>query len=165
MKKELLIRNACVQDIKEIEALYRQRVLYNDAHNIHQWTTQEVTWEELSKLYTLANCFVGVYKQHIACVVMIVEEDELYWPLAQKGESLYLHKLCVHPNDAGNGFADQMIHYFKEKAKKEGYVSARLDVREHKKKLREMYEKNGFLLVRITNTHQVFLTALYEYTF
>ncbi|MEG0526394.1 MAG: GNAT family N-acetyltransferase [Longicatena sp.] len=162
---KLYIRQALDSDVEEIEELYRARVLYNDAHQMHQWNLEDVTWEELSKLYTISDCYVGIYDGHIASAMMLVDEDVLYWPSALKGESLYLHKLCVHPMDAGKGFADQMIVYFKEVGKQKGYPQVKLDVREHKKKLREMYERNGFLLVSVIDVHKDFLTALYQFQF
>ena len=51
----LHIRQAREADKPAIEAMYGRRVRYNDAHGIHQWNPDEVSWEAFSKLYTIAD--------------------------------------------------------------------------------------------------------------
>lgn len=159
------IRPAKPADIAAIEAMYAHRVAYNDAHNIHQWNIEEVTWECFSKLYTIDDYVVGEVEQTIACGMFLVDVDALYWPERPQGASLYLHKICVDPTYRGNGYSDALIQHFIAEGKRRGYADVRLDVRAHKKKLREMYERNGFTLSAIKQIHPDFLTALYVYRF
>lgn len=161
----LHIRQAREADKPAIEAMYERRVRYNDAHGIHQWNPDEVSWEAFSKLYTIADYYVGTVKEKVVCGLFIVDEDALYWSDMEKGTSLYLHKICVDPAYSGNGYADAMIQYFIEKGRGEGYPDVRLDVREHKDKLRRMYERNGFQLYKTGRFHPEFTTALYIYPF
>ena len=58
-----------------------------------------------------------------------------------------------------------MIQYFIDKGRREGYPDVRLDVREHKDKLRRMYERNGFQLYKTGRFLSAFTTALYIYPF
>mgnify|MGYP000705438449 FL=1 len=157
----LHIRQAREADKPAIEAMYGRRVRYNDAHGIHQWNPDEVSWEAFSKLYSIADYYVGTVNEKAVCGLFIVDEDALYWPDMEKGTSLYLHKICVDPAYSGNGYADAII----EKGRREGYPDVRLDVREHKDKLRRMYERNGFQLYKIGRFHPDFTTALYIYPF
>ena len=161
----LHIRQAREADKPAIEAMYERRVRYNDAHGIHQWNPDEVSWEAFSKLYTIADYYVGTVNEKVVCGLFIVDEDALYWPDMEKGTSLYLHKICVDPAYSRNGYADAMIQYFIEKGRGEGYPDVRLDVREHKDKLRRMYERNGFQLYKTGRFHPEFTTALYIYPF
>ena len=55
----LHIRQAREADKPAIEAMYGRRVRYNDAHGIHQWNPDEVSWEAFSKLYSIADYYVG----------------------------------------------------------------------------------------------------------
>lgn len=159
----LKIRGATKADIPQIEQMYRHRVNYNDAHDIHQWYLHEVTWEAFSQLYKIEQYYLGEVEGKLVCGFFIVEEDALYWSDVPKGEALYLHKICVDPAYSGRGFADALIIFFKEKGNVEGYAQVRLDVREHKQKLRAMYERNGFTLSKTGRFHPEFTTALYEY--
>ena len=159
------IRQAVKEDQEAIDAMYKRRVNYNDAHGIHQWTLDEVGWKAFSKLYTVKNYYVGIEQGEIVCGLFIVDIDELYWPDMPKGKSLYLHKICVDPKHSGKGYADAMIQFFIEKGRKEGYKDVRLDVRSHKDKLRAMYERNGFQLYKIGKFIPECDTALYIYRF
>lgn len=159
----LHIEQASTDDIKAIECMYEKRVLYNDAHDIHQWNLDEVNWNVFSQLYDIHDYYKGVYENRIVCGLFIVDVDELYWNGRTKGEALYLHKICSDPDYSGHGFADAMITFFKEKGRVEHYPQVRLDVREHKKKLRAMYERNGFQLYCTGSYHPDFTTALYVY--
>ncbi len=162
---ELVIRKAKEQDIIGIEEMYRKRVSYNDAHGIHQWDYDQVTWECFRQLYTINDYYVGFLDQTIVCGCFIVDVDHLYWPDEKAGAALYLHKIVVDPDYGGHGYADELIRFFKEKGKSEGYPEVRIDVREKKTKLRQMYERNGFQLVKIDQFVPEFTTALYHCTF
>lgn len=164
MKENLKIRKANVADIPAIENIYAKRVAYNDAYDIHQWSIEEVNWQAFSRLYTIDDYYVGIYEGSIVCGLFIVDVDEIYWPNVKKGESLYLHKICVDPDFSGCGFADELIHFFKEMGRVNGYSHVRLDVRAHKDKLRAMYERNGFVLHSIHTIVAGYETALYTYT-
>lgn len=162
---EVTIRQAVSEDIPAIEEMYQRRVAFNDAHGIHQWNAEEVTWDAFSQLYKITDYYVGIVQDEVVCGLFIVDIDELYWSDKAKGETLFLHKICVDPQHSGKGYADAMIQYFIEKGRREGYPYVCLDVREHKDKLRAMYERNGFQLHKIGQFKPEFTTALYTYQF
>lgn len=159
------IRQATREDIPMIEEMYRTRVSFNDANDIHQWRHDQVTWDAFRELYTIEEYYVATLEKIIVGGCFIVDVDELYWPNHAKGEALYLHKIVVHPEHSGHGYADQLISFFKEKGKKEHYPCVRIDVREKKDKLRAMYERNGFLLQKVAQFVPEFSTALYQFDF
>jgi len=158
-----MIRQANEKDIASLEALYRKRVLYNDAHGIHQWELADVAWETLSQTYNITDFFVMEKAQELLAAACFVDIDTLYWPMLKKGESYYLHKLCVDPDHAKQGYSTEMIAFFKQRGKSLGYPDVRLDVRAHKRKLRTMYEAQGFQLVCVTSIFKEYKTALYRY--
>lgn len=160
-----MIRQAKKEDIQALEAMYKARVLYNDAHDIHQWNLQDVTWSTLSKNYTIEDFYVVEVNNEICASVCFVDYDPQYWPNIKKGSSYFLHKICVNPKHAKQGYADQLISYFKERGKQLGYLDVRLDVRFHKDKLRAMYERHGFRLVEERKIFDDYRTALYLYKF
>ena len=85
----LQIRQAVEADKQAIEAMYKKRVRYNDAHGIHQWDLDEVNWEAFSRLYTISDYYVGIEEGRVVCGLFIVDEDALYWPDMKKGCLLY----------------------------------------------------------------------------
>lgn len=159
------MQHATREDIVAIEKMYYNRVSYNDAHGIHQWEYEQVTWNAFSKLYQLEDYYVGKVDGQVVCGLFIVDVDALYWPNEKKGSSLYLHKICVDPQHRKKGYSDAMITFFKNMGKEQGFYEVRLDVREKKSKLREMYERNGFTLVKIDHFVPDFTTALYHYVY
>lgn len=160
----LCIRRARIADIAMIEALYRDRVRYDTQQKQQQWTMQEVCWTSFSTLYTIQDCYVGVYQNRIVCCMFIVDEDVLYWKQQKKGMALYLHKLVVHPAYAKQGFADSMISYYKQKGANDGLAMVCLDVKEHKMGIRRLYERHGFQLQAIKRFFPDYRSALYVYS-
>lgn len=158
------IRQANEKDIPEIEALYKKRVLYNDAHGMHQWDLEDVTWISLSKSYCM-NDFYILEDPEIKACCCIVDVDPVYWPHKAQGESLYLHKIITDPDARKRGYGDLLVSYFKQKGQAEGYPDVRLDVRAHKDKLRTFYERNGFQLVEEKAIFKDYVTALYAYKY
>lgn len=156
------IRQATKKDIPILETLYKKRVLYNDAHGIHQWNLEDVTWENLSKTYSI-NDFYVLEDEDVKACCCIVDVDPVYWPEMPKGKSLYLHKIMVDPDCSKRGYGDALVSYFKEKGRIEGYPDVRLDVRAQKDKLRMFYERNGFELVKVKAIFKEYETALYIY--
>ena len=163
--EELVIQKAKMQDLDAILAMYQRRVTYNNEHQIPQWRYEDVTWEALSKLYTIDDYYVGKVNDEVVCGMFVVDVDLLYWPEEPKGRYLYLHKICVDPKYSKKGYADALIRYFKQLGKINGHQQVRLDVRAHKNKLRAMYERNGFRLVRMGKFLPECDTALYCYDF
>lgn len=163
MEKKITIRQAIFADIPRIEAIYQARVRYNDAHDIHQWNLEDVTWNELSKLYQITDLYVCEVEGILVGCCCIVDEDALYWPEIEKGVSLYLHKICIDPLYGGLGYADALIDFFIKQGTIRNLCDVRLDVRAHKQKLRAMYERHGFTCLLEKHILPSFQTALYVY--
>ncbi len=164
-KQALKIEKATKEDIKDILEMYKKRVIYNIEHDMKQWTLEEVTLEEFSKTYTIDDYYVGKCDGKVVCGMFIVDVDKLYWPSEKKGNALYLHKIVVDPDYSKRGYSDLLIEYFKEKGRREGYPKVRLDVKEHKDKLRSIYEKHGFQIVEKKQIFSEYKTVLYHFEF
>lgn len=158
-----MIRRANEQDITPLEQLYRKRVAYNDAHGIHQWEVRDILWETLSQTYQIEDFHVIEAEGRLIAAACFVDDDPFYWPMMKPGQSYYLHKLCVDPDYAKQGYSTQLIEYFKQAGKAKGYPDVRLDVRAHKQKLRAMYEAHGFVHLMTRKLFDEYETALYCY--
>lgn len=75
----------------------------------------------------------------------LTDYDQKYWPEVERGQSLYLHKLAVKREFAGKGYSKELITFAKDLALSKGINSIRLDCNYHRKKLREIYENEGFV--------------------
>lgn len=159
----LQFRTATSQDIPEILSMYQRRVAFNDAHHMHQWTYDEVTWKAFSQLYRIEDYQVGIFNDKIVCGMFVVDIDELYWPNEPQGVALYLHKICVDPAYRGKGFGKQLLDRFKELGRLHQVPCVRLDVKKHKEKLQTFYEANGFVFVKEGKFVPDTRTVLYEY--
>lgn len=159
----LYFRQATIEDLPSILQMYKKRVAYNDAHDMHQWSYEEVTWRAFSQLYKIEDYQVGILDGVIVCGMFVVDVDTIYWPQEPKGVALYIHKVCVDPDYKGLGFGKLLLDRFKELGKQYPVSSVRLDVKKHKDKLQKFYEENGFVFVREGQFVPDTKTYLYEY--
>lgn len=157
------IRQAKNQDIEIIETLYFNKIEQLAQQGLRQWEKEEVTWKEMSQEYDISNFYLVYQKDKAVGAFVIIDYDPTYWLEDQPQEALYIHKVMVDDSVKKQGISDAILTFFKEEGKRRGYPVVKLDVREHKEKLRSFYERNGFKLVRIVDLHKGYLTALYEY--
>src|SRR5712692_1038216 len=73
-------------------------------------------------------------------------KDELFWPGASS-DAGYVHKLAVRPAYRGRGFGLQMLDWAGQMAKLAGKKFLRLNCLAGNAKLRNYYEKAGFVHV------------------
>jgi len=73
-------------------------------------------------------------------------KDELFWPGASS-DAGYVHKLAVRPAYRGRGFGLQMLDWAGQTAKLAGQKFLRLNCLAGNAKLRNYYEKAGFVHV------------------
>jgi GNAT superfamily N-acetyltransferase len=93
-----------------------------------------------------AATLVGVLSDEpVAAVVQ--DSDELFWPDAPQGESLFVHKLAAARRLKEQGVAVKMLDWARSKAHKEGRLYLRLDCGAFRPKLRRVYKDYGFRCV------------------
>ena len=91
-----------------------------------------------------------VYKQGhriIGAIVLSQVMDEEYIPiqwLSPNENNLYIHRLAVHPNYQGQGYAQQLMDYAEAFAKANHYTSIRLDTFSQNPRNQRFYEQRGY---------------------
>lgn len=143
-----MIELAKISEIPDILKLTNACRLYMEASNIYQWTTdypnkkQFITDVDRKELY--------VFKHNnviIGCVVLSNLMDEEYksvgW-LTKSNKNLYIHRLAVHPNYQGQGFAQQLMAFGENYARTNRFTSIRLDTFSQNKKNQHFYEQRGY---------------------
>lgn len=157
------IKQATVENIRLLEDLYSKKIDQLAAKNIVQWEKDEVLWNTLSKSYTIDDFYIVYENSKAVGAFVIVDYDPTYWLHDKAKETLYIHKVMVLDEAEKKGISDQILTFFKQEGKRQGYPVVKLDVREYKDKLRAFYERNGFVLKEIVDLNKGYLTCLYEY--
>lgn len=159
----MIVKQAQDKDITCIETLYKIKVQELAEKGLKQWEDEEITWDTMSQDYDISNFYI-VYKddEAIGCF-SVVDYDPTYWLNDKPKEAIYIHKVMVLNKARGSGASDFILDAFKDIGRKRGMSCVKLDVREHKEKLRSYYERNGFKLVEIVDLGKGYLTALYKF--
>lgn len=140
-----------VEDLADIEGILLGAVKWLTSINKRGWTEEDIMWTTLSKHYQISDFYVVVQDEGIVGTFILVDVDPIFWPQLEKGESLYIHKVCVHRDAAGSGVSKVILDYFKEEGRRRGLKDVRLDCRTEKPELTTFYEGHGFELVEEKN--------------
>ncbi|NBK97384.1 MAG: GNAT family N-acetyltransferase [Erysipelotrichia bacterium] len=157
------IKQASKQDTALIETLYLKKIEQLAKKNITQWEKEEVLWETLAKSYKPEQFYLVYRNQQAVGAFVVVDYDPTYWLNDKPKTALYIHKVMVLDEAEKQGIADQILTFFKNLGKEQGYDVVKLDVRAYKTKLRSFYERNGFVLHDIVDLKKGYLTCLYVY--
>lgn len=117
-------------------------------HDIGQtvWLPDSLNKTQLTKGLNEENFCVGRVNGEEACS-MILQWHDAFWVNAKDNEAGYIHKLCVRQKFAGRGLSKLIVAYAIEECRKRGIQFLRLDTRWENKKLCELYEAMGFVIV------------------
>ena len=74
----------------------------------------------------------------------LTDSDPDFWPEADPGEAVYLHRLAVRRSAAGGEVSFALLRHAAEIASARGARYVRLDVLSERSRLRAVYERFGF---------------------
>jgi ribosomal protein S18 acetylase RimI-like enzyme len=97
---------------------------------------------ERDELYVLE-----IAKKVVGTIVITTLVDEEYLPikwLTPNSNNVYIHRLSVHPEHQGKGYAQKLMDFAENNAKEKGYLSIRLDTFSQNKRNQKFYEKRGY---------------------
>lgn len=159
---DMVIRQATYDDLAAIEGILLEAVKWLTSINKRGWSEEDIMWTTLAKHYNIHDFYVVEQKKKIVGTFILVDEDPLFWPQLRKGQSLFIHKLCVCRKVAGTGVSKLILDYFKEEGRRLGLKDVRLDCRTAKPELTSFYESHGFELVQYKEVldHQM---SLYKF--
>ncbi len=113
----------------------------------NMWTMDELSKEKLLQGIDRENFWVGKVGHENAAAMIVQWYDPLFWPRIERGESGFIHKLCVRRKYSGKGLSQWMITLAMEECKKKGIRYLRLDTGWNRYKLCSLYEGLGFVQV------------------
>ena len=144
-----MIRRAKIHELPKIMALTRACTDHMRQQGIYQWNEHYPSAKafeidlERNELYALPKEeeIIGV----IAITTLIDKEYEPVKWLTTNGNSIYIHRLAVHPDHQGQGHAQSLMAFAEDLARKEGYNSVRLDTFSQNHRNQRFYEQRGYV--------------------
>ena len=143
-----MIRKASLKDIDKLLEITKACATQMITQNIFQWNefypNKEAFLNDVkrSELYVLEleNMIIG-------CITISTFMDEEYisvsW-LTPNANNIYIHRLAIHPNHQGKGYAQKLMDYAEIYAKKNVYTSVRLDTFSQNPKNLKFYDLRGY---------------------
>ena len=143
-----MIRRAKISEIPDILVITKACAVFMIDNQIYQWNEHypsATVFEndiERDELYVLE-----MAKKVVGTIVITTLVDEEYLPikwLTPNSNNVYIHRLSVHPEHQGKGYAQKLMDFAENNAKEKGYLSIRLDTFSQNKRNQKFYEKRGY---------------------
>ena len=83
----------------------------------------------------------------LACVFSVFHSDKVIWEEREKGDSIYLHRIVVHPNFKGQNMFRKILDWSIKYATEKGREHIRMDTWADNPNIIAYYKKHGFKFV------------------
>ncbi|REE83552.1 ribosomal protein S18 acetylase RimI-like enzyme [Lutibacter oceani] len=143
------IEKVHISNLDAIFSLTKSCAKHLIENEIFQWNEYYPSKEvlkndiELNQLWKLVenNLIIGI----IALTeIEDVEYKSVKW-LTENDTNLYIHRLAVHPDYQGKGYAQQLMNFAENYAKEHNYDSIRLDTFSKNIRNQQFYEKRNYI--------------------
>jgi len=143
-----MIRLGKLEDIEQINLIAKACAMHMINNSIYQWNDhypnpkifkKDIGRNELY-VYELENTILG-------CIVITTIVDTEYIPvkwLTPNNKNIYVHRLAIHPDYQGKGYAQELMDFAEKFAKATNYTSIRLDTFSKNKRNQLFYELRGY---------------------
>jgi ribosomal protein S18 acetylase RimI-like enzyme len=144
-----VIRPAKLTDIPNIMSITRACAADLRRKGIYQWNEKYPSREAFEVDFERRELWVQEQKgQLLGCMalskVMDAEYREVKW-MGATGNNRYVHRLAIHPEFQGLGYARQLMDYAEGSARSQGAVSIRLDTFSQNLRNQQFYEQRGYI--------------------
>ena len=143
-----MIRHAKLPEIKDILRVTRACAKKMVENGIYQWNEHYPTEEAFVNDLKRNELYVYEHNnQIIGAIVISSHMDEEYIPikwLTPNGNNTYIHRVCIHPDFQGKGFAQSMMDFAESLSQENGFASVRLDTFSQNKRNQHFYEQRGY---------------------
>lgn len=143
-----MIRKGKIEDIKSIMNLTKACAKAMIAKGIYQWNAHYPNSSAFKKDVERNELYVLETDSDISGTIVIsTVMDEEYKPiewLTKNDNNLYIHRLAIHPNLQGKGYAQQLMDFAENYAIENNYSSIRLDTFSQNKRNQKFYELRGY---------------------
>ena len=145
----MTIRKATIEDIPGILAITKACALHMINNGIFQWNENYPNTNVFNKdlqheeLYVLVNANHKVIGSIVLSELMDEEYKVINW-LTNNQKNLYIHRLAIHPNEQGKGYAQYLMNFAENFAKEHSFLSVRLDTFSLNERNNIFYQKRGY---------------------
>lgn len=124
------------------------------------WTQNQLTFDGLKNQYKDGELYLAKNKEILKGVIFLQEQDPYFWPEITNRDSLFVHKLAIHPKHKGLNKGSELMRLAEQEAAKRGLTWLRLDC-DDREPLHRFYQSNNFQLIDIKIINQ-FTVARYS---
>lgn len=143
-----MIRLATQQDLFAILEITKSCATDMISKGIYQWNENYPSLATFEKDLNRGELFViAPHNKIIGAIVISNFMDEFYNAISwetKNDKNIYIHRLCVHPNFQGKGYAQKLMDFAEKKALKERCYSVRLDTFSLNPKNITFYTQRGY---------------------
>jgi ribosomal protein S18 acetylase RimI-like enzyme len=144
----MIIIKPILTDIPELLQVTKACAQAMIANGIYQWNENYPSYEAFEKDIELGQLWVLKEDDIIIGSVVISEimDDEykvIKW-LTPNTKNIYIHRLAVHPEYQGKGFAQKLMDFAEAYAQENNFSSVRLDTFSVNKRNNAFYQKRGY---------------------
>ncbi len=142
------IEKALKKDVSEIKLLTEACAAHMISQGIFQWNEHYPSVEAFEKDIERGELFKLIHEERIIGTIVLSDiKDEEYLDINWTGDSgrqLYIHRLAIHPEYQGNGYARTLMDFAENFAKELGFSWMRLDTFSQNKRNQKFYLARGF---------------------
>lgn len=115
---------------------------------IYQWNEHYPSQEAFERDIARKELYVlEVNNKILGTIVISTYMDEEYLPikwLTTNQRNIYIHRLAVHPEEQKKGYAQKLMDFAEDYARKEGFASVRLDTFSQNSRNNTFYQARGY---------------------
>ncbi|MDY8135151.1 GNAT family N-acetyltransferase [Aquimarina sp. 2201CG5-10] len=143
-----MIRKALLSDLDSIHQLTLACAKAMISQGIYQWNEHYPTRSRFEKDITQQELYVLEEDSILKGIIVLTElMDDEYIPikwLTENKNNLYIHRLAIHPDYWGKGYAQQLMNFAESHATSNKYSSVRLDTFSQNKRNQKFYKTRGY---------------------
>lgn len=143
-----MIRKAVREDLEKIIGITQSCARHMIGQGIFQWNEQYPSLAAFEKDLENEELYVIEEDDEVkGAIVISTRIDDIYAPIhwiAETALNGYLHRLCVHPDSQGKGYARRLLDFAEDLLKSYGCLSVRLDTFSKNLRNQRLYEARGY---------------------
>ncbi|MCX7551210.1 GNAT family N-acetyltransferase [Xanthomarina sp. F2636L] len=143
-----MIRKATYKDIDSILEITRACADFMINNAVFQWNENYPSRKAFENDVSRDELFLLEKESKIlGCIVISTFMDEEYVPitwLTPNNNNIYIHRLAVHPNSQGKGYAQKLMDFAETFAVQNHFTSVRLDTFSQNTRNQKFYELRNY---------------------
>ena len=160
----MTIKKASIKDLEQMYLITISCAKEMVLNGIFQWNEKYPSKEILQKDIELEQIWKIEENEIIIGIIVLtaiedIEYKNVKW-LTINENNLYIHRLAVHPNFQGKGYAQKLMDFAEDFAKENKYNSIRLDTFSQNKRNLQFYEQRNY-----TKLEAIYFPKQSEYPF